>query len=82
MVVVEPLQIVQRIAHALVDAVEALPPTGAPSSNDPAGDDGDNDPAASVEHRILAHLHGIIDIVEMCYAPDPDESDPPPPREP
>ena len=75
------LQIVQRIAHALVDTVEALP-AGDPSSEDPSGDAGENDPSDSVEHRILEHLHGIIDIVEMCYAPNPDETDPLPPREP
>jgi len=77
------LQIVQRIAHALVDAVKALP-AGNPPIEDPSGGEGegDNDPSNSVEQRILEHLHGIIDIVEMCYAPDPDEPDPPPPREP
>ena len=52
------LLIVQRVAHALVDAIETLP--FEPESGAP-------------EDRILEHLHGIIDIVEMCYAPDPDE---------
>ena len=50
------LLIVQRVAHALVDTIETLP--FEPESGAP-------------EDRILEHLHGIIDIVEMCCAPRP-----------
>ena len=54
------LLIVQRVAHALVDAIETLP--FEPESGVP-------------EDRILEHLHGIIEIVEKCYAPDPDDDE-------